>query len=61
MIFWGAFPFKIRFIDDFEVMTKNAIKMLKSNKFLVKDDRVVIVSDVNPRKDIDILEIRKID
>ena len=61
MIFWGAFPFKIKFSDNFEVMVKNAIKMLKDKKLIVKDDRVVIVSDANTRKDIDILEIRKID
>ena len=47
--------------EDFEIMVKNAIKTLKSNALLVKDDRVIIVSDFNPRKDVDILEIRKID
>jgi len=61
MIYWGAFSFLAKFDEDFEIMVKNAIKTLKSNALLVKDDRVIIVSDFNPRKDVDILEIRKID
>ena len=61
MIYWGTFPFKIRFEENFELMAKNAIKMLKDKKFLVKNDRVVIVSDISRRKNVDILEIRQID
>ena len=61
MIYWGAFPFKIKFEDNFESMARNALKMLKDKKFLEKEDMVVIVSDVSQRKDIEILEIRKID
>lgn len=61
IIYWGTFPFKIDFNDSFEIMTSNAINMLKQKNFLVKDDRVVIVSDVNPRKNVDILEIRTMD
>ncbi|MBI2652474.1 pyruvate kinase [Candidatus Woesearchaeota archaeon] len=61
MIYWSAFPFNIGFTNNFENMVNNSIKMLKDNKFLVKDDRVIIVSDVNPRKNVDVLEIRTID
>ena len=60
MIYWSTFPFNTSFSDNFEIMVNKAIKTLKDNKFLVADDNVVIVSDVNPRKDVDILEIRKI-
>jgi len=59
--YWSAFPFTIGFSDNFDAMVNNAIDMLKEHKFLVKDDRVVVVSDVNPRKNQDILEIRTID
>ncbi|MEK6848851.1 MAG: pyruvate kinase alpha/beta domain-containing protein, partial [Nanoarchaeota archaeon] len=61
MIHWGAFPFTMQFNDNFELMVNNAIKMLKDKKFLEKDDRIIIVSDINPKKNVDILEIRKID
>ncbi|MBI2657971.1 pyruvate kinase [Candidatus Woesearchaeota archaeon] len=61
MIYWSTFPFRIDFDDNFELMAENAINMLKESKFLVKDDKIIIVSDVNPRQNVDILEIRKID
>ena len=61
MIYWSAFPFRIKFEDNFEVMVNNAIKTLKDRSLVVKDDRVLVVSDVDKRKDVDILEIRKID
>ena len=61
MIYWSTFPFAINFNENFEAMAENAVDMLKKNKFIVKDDRVIILSDINPRKDVDILEIRKID
>ena len=61
MIYLGAFPFVTDFKKNFETMTNNAIKMLKDNKYILKNDRVVIVSDVNPRKNVDILEVRTID
>ena len=61
MIHWGAFPFTMQFNDNFELMVNNAIKMLKDKKFLEKDDRIIIVSDINPKKNVDILEIREID
>ena len=34
--------------------------MLQQKKFLEKGDRAIIVSDVNLRKDTEILEIREI-
>lgn len=61
MVYWGAFPFTINFSNNFEVMVNSAISLLKQNKFVVKDDRVVIVSDINTRKNVDILEVRTID
>lgn len=60
MIYWSAFPFLINFDENFDLMTKKAIRMLQQKRFLVKGDRVIIVSDVNLRKDIEILEIREI-
>ncbi|MBI2655620.1 pyruvate kinase [Candidatus Woesearchaeota archaeon] len=60
MIYWSAFPFLINFDENFELMTKKAIGMLQQKKFLVKGDRAIIISDVNPRKDTEILEIREI-
>ncbi|MEK6892224.1 MAG: pyruvate kinase, partial [Nanoarchaeota archaeon] len=60
MAYWGAFPFTMNFSDNYELMTKNAVDLLKSKKFLVKGDRILIVSDVNPRKNIEILEIREV-
>ncbi len=60
MIYWSAFPFLIDFDENFELMTKKAIGILQQKKYLIKGDRVIIVSDVNPRKDIEILEIREI-
>src|SRR3989338_4693544 len=60
MIYLGAFPFVTDFKKNFETITNNAIKMLKDNKYILKNDRVVIVSDVNPRKNVDILEVRTI-
>ncbi len=61
MIYWNVFPFKINFDDNFNTMVNNAIDILKKNNFLLNKDRVIIVSDVNPRKNVDILEIREID
>lgn len=61
MIYWSTFPFKTEFNGNFESMVNNAVSMLKESKFLVKDDKILIVSDVNPRENVDILEIRKID
>ncbi len=61
IIYWSAFPFKIKFEDNFEIMVNNAIKLLKENKLLEKGERVIIVSDVDKRKNVDILEIRQID
>jgi len=61
IIYWGSFPFRMQFNGNFESIVKNAIKTLKSKKFIVKDDRVIIVSDIDKRKDVDILEIRKIE
>lgn len=61
MVYWNTFPFKIDFNNNFEMTVNKAIDILKKNNFLLKEDNVVIVSDVNPRKNVDILEIRKID
>ncbi|MBI4452128.1 pyruvate kinase [Candidatus Woesearchaeota archaeon] len=60
MAYWSTFPFLIRFEDNFELMVKKAIGILKQKKFLVKEDRVMVVSDANPKKDAEILEIREI-
>jgi len=60
MVYWSAFPFKINFSNNFDLMAKNAISALRKNKFLIRGDRIVIVSDINPRKDVEILEIREI-
>ncbi len=61
MIYWSAFSFKIKFEDNFENMVAKSIKTLKNGKFVLKNDRVIVVSDVSKRKNVDILEIRQID
>ena len=61
ILYWNTFPFKISFDERFKIMVENAIKTLKKNKFVSKGDRVVIVSDISPKKNIDIMEIRGID
>jgi pyruvate kinase len=60
MLYWGAFPFRLDFKQEFEVLVRKAIEKLKDSKLLVDGDRIIIVSDINPRKDIEILEIREV-
>jgi len=60
MIYWATFPFLIKFDSDFELMASNALKLLKSHKYLEKKDRIVIVSDIDRKENVDILEIREI-
>ncbi len=60
MIYWSTFPFAMPLSGNFENMTKKAIGMLRQKKFLVAGDRVMIVSDINPKKDREILEIREV-
>ena len=60
MIYWGTFSFTVNFSENYDLMATNAIEMLKSQKFLAKGDKTLLVSDVNPRKNIEILEIREI-
>jgi pyruvate kinase len=60
-LFWNVFPFKINFNQNYDSMVLDAVNILKQNKFLLPRDRTVIVSDVNPRKNVDILEILEID
>ncbi len=61
IIHWSAFPFKIKFIENFDQMARSAIKMLKDRKFLSKEDRVIVVSDFGRKKDVDIMEIRSVE
>jgi pyruvate kinase len=61
MIYWSTFPFRIDFNQDFEEMVKKAINILREKNFVLSQDGVVIVSDIVPRKNIDILEIRQIE
>lgn len=61
MLYWNVFPFKITFNDNFEVMAREAIAALKRGNFLVAEDRVVILSDVSRKKNVDILEIREVE
>ena len=61
MIYWSAFPFMIKFNDGFESIVNNAVDILQAKKLLAKEDRIIIVSDINPHKNVDILEIREID
>ena len=60
MVYWGAFPFTTNFSGNYELMAKDAVDLLKSKNFLAKGDKILIVSDVNPRKNIETLEIREI-
>ena len=61
MINWSAFSFKMKFSGSFESMLKNAVKILKENNLMAKGDRAIAVSDVSPNRNIDIMEIIKID
>ncbi|MBI1935520.1 pyruvate kinase [Candidatus Woesearchaeota archaeon] len=61
MIYWSAFPFRIKFIKNFDQMARIAMKMLKDRKFLSKGDRVLVVSDFGRKKDVDIMEIRSVE
>ena len=61
MISWSTFSFKTEFSGNFDSMLNNAVSILKENKLLVKGDRAIAVSDVGPRKNIDIMEIIEID
>ncbi len=60
MIHWSTLPFMIDLDQNFDIMALKAIEMLKKKKFLADEDRVIIVSDVNPKKDTEILEIREV-
>ncbi|MBL7055124.1 pyruvate kinase [Candidatus Woesearchaeota archaeon] len=60
VINWGTASFQIDFKKDFESTVCGAIKILKQNKMIKKNDLVVVVSDVKPREDVDVMEIRKI-
>lgn len=61
MIYWDAFPFSMKFSKDFDSMVGKAVSILRKNKLVVKGDKVIIVSDINPRKNVEILEIREIE
>ena len=60
IIHHGAFPFKIKF-RNFDIMMRDAVKILKKNKLICSGDRVVTVSDITPHKNVDVMEIREID
>ena len=59
--YWSAFPFTMDFGSNYEALVKNAVKILKGHNFLVKGDRAIVVSDVNPRRNVDTLEIIEVD
>ncbi|HLG23389.1 MAG TPA: pyruvate kinase [Candidatus Nanoarchaeia archaeon] len=61
MIYWNAFSFTLNFSKDFDTLTNNSIKLLKDKKYLVKDDLIILVSDISPRKNVDVMEIRKVE
>lgn len=57
---WGVRSFKIGFKENFEETIVECIEILKERKLVSKDDLVVVVSDVKPRDNVDVMEIRKI-
>ena len=59
--YWSTFPFIMDFGSSYETLVKNAVKILKEHNFLVKGDRAIVVSDVNPRRNVDTLEIIEVD
>ena len=61
VMYWATYPFVIQFKENFESMVREAIRMLKDKNLVEKGERVIVVSDVSPRMDIDTLEIRTID
>jgi pyruvate kinase len=60
MIYWNAFPIHLNFNKDFETTAISGINSLKSKGLLIKDDKVILVSDISPRRNVDIMEIRQI-
>jgi pyruvate kinase len=61
VLYWGAYPFKMGFSDNFDNMADEAIKKLKDKNLLKEHDKVVIVSDISLKKKVDTLEVREIE
>ncbi len=60
VINWGCTPFCIKFNKDLELTIKESIDILKNKGLLQRDDLILIVSDVRPSEDVDVMEVRKI-
>jgi len=61
MLHWSTFPFHLEFQPSFNATITAAFSILKRSSLLVKNDKVVIVSDILPKRGIETLEIRSID
>lgn len=57
IIYWGTFPFLAGFNTDFGDLVSNSMQILKKNNLIFPGERVVVVSDISPKKNVDILEI----
>ena len=61
VIYWGTFPFYMDLNTNFGDLASNSIKLLKKNNLIFSGERVVVVSDISPKKNVDILEIIEVD
>lgn len=59
-LFWSTVTFKINFNQHMEMMVHDALSILKKSKRIKKGDRIIIVSDITPKSNIDVLEVREI-
>lgn len=60
VINWGTVPFYIDFKRLHEKTVRDAIKILKKHEVVKNNDTIIIVSDVRPKTDVDVMEIRKV-
>lgn len=61
MLHWATFSFHLDFTEGFHKSVDQAIAKLKEGNLVSKGDKIIIVSDLLPKKGVDTLEIRVIE
>ena len=61
MLYWSTFSFPLHFRADFNETVDEAIALLKGRRYLLPKDKIVIISDIIPKRGIETLEIRTIE
>ncbi|HLD87372.1 MAG TPA: pyruvate kinase [Candidatus Nanoarchaeia archaeon] len=61
MLYWSTFSFPLHFKGNFNDNVDSAIALLKGKGLLLAKDKIVIVSDIIPKRGIETLEIRTIE